>query len=62
MNMTWKEFKQHIDILLEKEGISEDMRIDYIDISWPTVTVIGEEDNGMDCPCLYTDKNGISIH
>ena len=62
MNMSWKEFKQHIDILLEKEGLSEDMLIDYIDTSWPTVDKVGEEDIGMDCPCLYHDKNGMAIH
>lgn len=31
-NLTWKEFKE----LAEKKGVTDDMKIDYIDISYPT--------------------------
>ena len=33
--MTWKEFKDFIDADLKKRGVSEDIEIGYIDISWP---------------------------
>lgn len=35
--MTWSEFKEYMDTQLTKQGISLDVDIEYIDISWPNV-------------------------
>ncbi len=62
--MTWNEFKKHIDILLDKEGISHDEIIWYIDTSFPDCKVVGETESSHanDCPDVALNKhNGISI-
>ncbi len=61
--MTWNEFKQHIDILLDKKGISRDSHIWYIDVSFPEVDEIGKEDyDNTNCPTVEIDHDsGIII-
>ena len=34
--MTWNEFKEHVDKILESKGSKGDIEIWYIDISYPT--------------------------
>ena len=36
--MTWKEFKKHVEAQLEEKGISKDAKIWYIDISFPSTS------------------------
>jgi hypothetical protein len=60
--MTWNQFKQHIDMLLAKEGISQDEDIWYIDISYPEVVEIGKEDSNSNCPSVsFDESSGIMI-
>ena len=60
-NMTWNEFKEHIDKLLEKENISKNEEIWYIDISFPRCEEVGKDDDGIDCPSAALDNCGIAI-
>jgi len=60
--MTWNQFKQHIDMLLTEEGISQDENIWYIDISYPEAEKIGEEDDNANCPSVsFDESSGIMI-
>lgn len=45
--MTWKEFKEYVDKELEKLGISEDVKIDYIDIIDPIQIEISWDSYGL---------------
>jgi len=54
--MTWKEFKEFVDEKLKKLNISEDIEIDYIDISAPCT------DHEMCIPNIDINKRyGLSI-
>jgi hypothetical protein len=45
MNMTWKQFKDSVERQMEKQDVSEDTEIWYIDISSPD---LDEVDVGVD--------------
>lgn len=59
--MTWNQFKQHIDLLLEQKGISQDEEIWYIDVSHPRAQVIGVEDSLNSPSVSKDDVLGIGI-
>ena len=61
-NMTWNQFKEHIDILLKEQNISGDREIDFIDKSNPACKKVGEDDGGLYCPCLTSSEDGIQIY
>jgi predicted nucleic acid-binding protein len=52
-DLTWKEFKEKIDKQLKEKNISEDTRIQYIDISFPR--------KDEDIEIRYDDACGICI-
>lgn len=47
MNMTWKEFKARVESELERQGLTEDVVIRYIDISGSDkeIDVVADEPN-----------------
>ena len=54
--MTWKEFKEYIDSEIKRKGITEDAKIEYIDISYPN---LGHESR---TPYVACDKDGLVVH
>lgn len=55
--MTWQQFKAWVDAQLAEQGISEDVTIWYIDISFPEV----EEDGSHDLVFSTDDTHGIAV-
>lgn len=54
--MTWKEFKEVIEEQMIQKGISEEVEIVYIDISYPCT------DHEACRPEVYHDRDSIVIH
>lgn len=59
--MTWNQFKEHVDTLLKEKGISPDEEIWYIDTHYPSAEQIGAEDGGIDCPTVGLGGFGVEI-
>lgn len=60
-DMTWKQFKAHIDKQLSEQGINEDTPIWYIDVSFPCMP---SEDNQRNykVPIISIDEDsGMAI-
>jgi len=54
--MTWKEFKDEIDRQMLQKELSEDMEIEYIDVSRPC------KDHPSCEPEVYHNRDSIAIH
>lgn len=60
--MNWTDFKKHVDLIIEREGVDPDtLEINYIDIRWPQVEVLGQENSHLYCPCVCLDNDGLTI-
>ena len=55
--MTWSEFRDEVDRILREKGISEDIPIWYIDISWPDAGDIKAERMGV----FFDSNHGICV-
>lgn len=60
--MTWNQFKKHVDTVLKKKGISGDEEIFYIDSHMPDCKDIGVEQDGAFELQVTCDEDGISIY
>jgi hypothetical protein len=61
-NLSWNDFKKHVDMLLERQGLSGDAPIDYIDITEPVAKEIGVEGNGHREVFLDGNENYTSVY
>ena len=60
-NMTWNQFKEHVDTLLKEQEISADEEVWYVDISFPKADKVGVDDGGIDCPSVVLGDCGIQV-